>query len=155
MAGWSSLFWRRECAIRCKAWMQGLHHFSGSTTLNLVLVWHYRFLLTRLPSDFLNLKIVANIVWWISTLIIDHTFCYIQSPEDSAVSIANMIRHHETEYFASIEVGQLHYIWELHSSSVVILFMVHFFLLFLQMSYTNLPDTTFKVGTATGLDITI
>ncbi|XP_010259600.1 PREDICTED: F-actin-capping protein subunit alpha [Nelumbo nucifera] len=38
-----------------------------------------------------------------------------QSPEDSALSIANMIRHHETEYMASLEV-----------------------------SYSNLPDTTFK-----------
>lgn len=39
----------------------------------------------------------------------------LQSPEDSAVSIANIIRHHETEYLASLEG-----------------------------SYLNLPDTTFK-----------
>lgn len=38
-----------------------------------------------------------------------------QSPEDSAVSITNMIRHHETEYMTSLEA-----------------------------SYLNLPDTTFK-----------
>ncbi|RWW75467.1 hypothetical protein BHE74_00016511 [Ensete ventricosum] len=38
-----------------------------------------------------------------------------QSPEDSAVSITNIIRHHETEYLASLEA-----------------------------SYVNLPDTTFK-----------
>ncbi|XP_077218383.1 subunits of heterodimeric actin filament capping protein Capz superfamily [Tasmannia lanceolata] len=39
----------------------------------------------------------------------------LQSPEDSAISIANMIRHHESEYFASLEA-----------------------------SYSDLPDTTFK-----------
>ncbi|KAF9622066.1 hypothetical protein IFM89_029350 [Coptis chinensis] len=39
----------------------------------------------------------------------------LQSPEDCAVSIANIIRHHETEYLASLET-----------------------------SYLNLPDTTFK-----------
>eukprot|EP00268_Persea_americana_P064034 TRINITY_DN8379_c0_g1_i11.p1 TRINITY_DN8379_c0_g1~~TRINITY_DN8379_c0_g1_i11.p1 ORF type:complete len:308 (+),score=54.63 TRINITY_DN8379_c0_g1_i11:152-1075(+) len=38
-----------------------------------------------------------------------------QSPEDSALSIINMIRHHENEYMASLEG-----------------------------SYSNLPDTTFK-----------
>ncbi|RVW83134.1 F-actin-capping protein subunit alpha [Vitis vinifera] len=38
-----------------------------------------------------------------------------QSPEDCAISIANIIRHHETEYLTS-----------------------------LQASYSNLPDTTFK-----------
>ncbi|URD79625.1 F-actin-capping protein subunit [Musa troglodytarum] len=38
-----------------------------------------------------------------------------QSPEDSAVSITNIVRHHETEYLASLEA-----------------------------SYVNLPDTTFK-----------
>ncbi|KAF3454530.1 hypothetical protein FNV43_RR04978 [Rhamnella rubrinervis] len=38
-----------------------------------------------------------------------------QSPEDSALTIANIIRHHETEYLASLEA-----------------------------SYSNLPDTTFK-----------
>lgn len=38
-----------------------------------------------------------------------------QSPDDSAISITNIIRHHETEYLAS-----------------------------LQASYSNLPDTTFK-----------
>ncbi|EOY11507.1 F-actin capping protein alpha, putative isoform 4 [Theobroma cacao] len=38
-----------------------------------------------------------------------------QSPDDSAVSIATIIRHHETEYLASLEA-----------------------------SYLNLPDTTFK-----------
>ncbi|RVW31608.1 F-actin-capping protein subunit alpha [Vitis vinifera] len=37
------------------------------------------------------------------------------SPEDCAISIANIIRHHETEYLTS-----------------------------LQASYSNLPDTTFK-----------
>lgn len=39
----------------------------------------------------------------------------IQAAEDSAVSIASIIRHHETEYLASLEA-----------------------------SYSNLPDTTFK-----------
>ncbi|KAL5713037.1 hypothetical protein ACHQM5_015153 [Ranunculus cassubicifolius] len=39
----------------------------------------------------------------------------LQSPEDCAVSIANIIRHHETEYLGSLEG-----------------------------SYLNLPDTTFK-----------
>uniref|UniRef100_A0A7N0TFV2 F-actin-capping protein subunit alpha n=1 Tax=Kalanchoe fedtschenkoi TaxID=63787 RepID=A0A7N0TFV2_KALFE len=39
----------------------------------------------------------------------------IQSPEDSAVSITNIIRHHEAEYLTVLEA-----------------------------SYTNLPDTTFK-----------
>ncbi|CAA6654283.1 unnamed protein product [Spirodela intermedia] len=39
----------------------------------------------------------------------------VQSPDDSAISIANIIRHHETEYMASLEG-----------------------------SYFNLPDTTFK-----------
>ncbi|XP_068659794.1 F-actin-capping protein subunit alpha [Aristolochia californica] len=39
----------------------------------------------------------------------------LQSPEDSAVAITNMIHHHESEYFASLE-----------------------------SSYSNLPDTTFK-----------
>lgn len=43
----------------------------------------------------------------------DSTF--FQSPEDSAISICNIIRHHETEYLTS-----------------------------LQVSYSNLPDTTFK-----------
>ncbi|MQL90412.1 hypothetical protein Taro_022995 [Colocasia esculenta] len=38
-----------------------------------------------------------------------------QSPEDSAIAIANIIRHHETEYMTSLEA-----------------------------SYLNLPDTTFK-----------
>uniref|UniRef100_A0A2N9EMI5 F-actin-capping protein subunit alpha n=1 Tax=Fagus sylvatica TaxID=28930 RepID=A0A2N9EMI5_FAGSY len=40
----------------------------------------------------------------------------LQSPDDSAMTIAGIIRHHETEYLAS-----------------------------LQDSYSNLPDTTFKV----------
>ncbi|XP_049406709.1 F-actin-capping protein subunit alpha-like [Solanum stenotomum] len=39
----------------------------------------------------------------------------IQSPDDSAISLVNIIRHHETEYLAS-----------------------------LQTSYLKLPDTTFK-----------
>eukprot|EP00262_Sarcandra_glabra_P015741 TRINITY_DN492_c0_g1_i1.p1 TRINITY_DN492_c0_g1~~TRINITY_DN492_c0_g1_i1.p1 ORF type:complete len:307 (-),score=52.74 TRINITY_DN492_c0_g1_i1:45-965(-) len=39
----------------------------------------------------------------------------LQSPEDSALAVINMIRHHETEYMASLEA-----------------------------SYLNLPDTTFK-----------
>ncbi|KAL5566371.1 hypothetical protein UlMin_029535 [Ulmus minor] len=39
----------------------------------------------------------------------------IQAPEDCAISIASIIRHHETEYLASLEA-----------------------------SYSNLPDTTFK-----------
>lgn len=38
-----------------------------------------------------------------------------QSPDDSAISISNILRHHETEYLASLEV-----------------------------SYSNLPDNTFK-----------
>ncbi|KAJ7977935.1 F-actin-capping protein subunit alpha [Quillaja saponaria] len=43
----------------------------------------------------------------------DSTF--FQSPEDSGISVSSIIRHHETEYLAS-----------------------------LQASYSNLPDTTFK-----------
>ncbi|KAK9215594.1 hypothetical protein WN944_007599 [Citrus x changshan-huyou] len=39
----------------------------------------------------------------------------IPSPDDSAISISNILRHHETEYLASLEV-----------------------------SYSNLPDNTFK-----------
>lgn len=34
-----------------------------------------------------------------------HTNCHFQSPEDSAVSITNIVRHHETEYLASLEVS--------------------------------------------------
>ncbi|CAN1195435.1 F-actin-capping protein subunit alpha [Linum perenne] len=48
-----------------------------------------------------------------------------QAPDDCAISVSNIIRHHEAEYLGSLE-----------------LFVANNVLL--QASYSNLPDTTFK-----------
>lgn len=67
---------------------------------------------------------------------------FIQAPEDSALSIANIIRHHETEYLTSLEVSNSSFC----TTSDFLVSQKNFWISFFwQACYTNLPDTTFKV----------
>ncbi|WOL11818.1 F-actin-capping protein subunit alpha [Canna indica] len=67
----------------------------------------------------------------------------LQSPEDCAISITNIIRHHEAEHMASLEVSssilsRFYFIQLVQGIVLSVNFLV------MQASYVNLPDTTFK-----------
>lgn len=47
------------------------------------------------------------IMFLLSYLLIFYYFILFQAPEECAVAITSIIRHHETEYFASLEVLNL------------------------------------------------
>lgn len=40
-------------------------------------------------------------------LAVEFLFTFFQSADDCAIAIANIIRHHETEYLAALEVSKL------------------------------------------------
>jgi capping protein alpha len=76
-----------------------------------------------------------------------------QSPDDCAVSITNIIRHHESEYLSSLEVWFCLMFIQPVSHWCECWVMLCF--LYAQESYLNLSDATFKVGRNGQLDTII
>ena len=93
-SGRSPLFRRRKCWVRCKEGIPRFDNISG------------------IPHTIISQEVNASMYYTMcnvpldTKLAVEFLFTFFQSADDCAIAIANIIRHHETEYLAALEVSK-------------------------------------------------